>query len=329
MTTAAHELSGDGLVIGIDIGGTKSLGVLRSGNDEVARLELPTPVGSRALIETIVTLTRALESAGDRLDGGTSQPTIGVGLPGLVTRTGVLRAAPNLVDVVELDARTELEAELQRRVWLDNDATCATVAEWTAGAGRDCDELLVVTIGTGIGAGLVTNGRLVRGANGFAGELGHMFVDPSGPPCPCGRNGCWERYASGSGLAYLARRAVERGEGADLIDRSTSIEAIRGEDVADLAALGNTQAQAVVDEFGRWVAIGLANMINVLDPARIVLGGGAARMGDLLVVPVRHWLGRLLYAADHRPMPEVVIASFGESAGAIGAGLLPRVHETA
>lgn len=329
MATSTQERSDIEPAIGIDIGGTKSLGVLRLGDEELARREMPTPVGSRALIDTIVALALELEDVWTTSTsgvGGDSSPVIGVGLPGLVTRAGVLRAAPNLVDVVELDAKLQLERALQRSVWLDNDATCATVAEWIHGAGSGFDDLLVVTIGTGIGAGIVANGRLVRGVNGFAGELGHMFVDPDGPLCPCGRRGCWERYASGSGLALLARRAVERGAGADLLAHSGSVDALRGEDVAELGSQGNSQARAVLDEFGRWVAVGLANMINVTDPARIVLGGGAMRMGDLLVEPVREWLGRLLYAADHRPMPEVVVARFGESAGAVGAALLPRVH---
>lgn len=313
--------------IGIDVGGTKCLAVLRVDDVMIARAERATPFGSRALIETIVELVEDIEVRNQDVEVIRSEPwTVGVGLPGLVTREGVLRAAPNLVDVVELDARKILEERLQRRVWLDNDATCATVAEWIAGAGVGCDDMLVVTIGTGIGAGIVSNGSLVRGVNGFAGELGHMFVDPSGPECPCGRIGCWERYASGSGLALLARQAVERGVGEDLVQRAGSVDAIRGEHVADLAASGSHQAEAVLDEFARWVAIGLSNMTNVLDPRHIVLGGGAARMGDLLVAPVREWLKRLLYASDHRPIPDVSVALFGETAGAIGAGMLPLVH---
>jgi glucokinase len=279
------------------------------------------------LIDTIVDLSMDIEDSARRL--GLWQQTIsdvGVGLPGLVTRSGVLRAAPNLIDVVELDAKRILEDRLQRRVWVDNDATCAAVAEWREGAGANCDDFLLVTIGTGIGAGIIANGRLLRGINGFAGELGHMFVDPAGPPCPCGRSGCWERYASGSGLALLARTAVTSGNGDDFVHQAGSIEKIRGEDVGDLASRGSAQALGVLDEFGRWIAVGLSNMVNVLDPERIVLGGGAARMGDLLLQPVRSWLERLLYASDHRPTPDVVIARFGESAGAIGAGMLPLVH---
>lgn len=326
MTTSSRDRF-DSPVIGIDVGGTKSLAVFHLGGTDVLRAERPTPSGSASLLDTIVDLTMEIEDSARRL--GLSKQTIsdvGVGLPGLVTRSGVLRAAPNLIDVIELDAKKILENRLQRRVWVDNDATCAAVAEWREGAGANCDDFLLVTIGTGIGAGIIASGRLLRGSNGFAGELGHMFVDPAGPPCPCGRSGCWERYASGSGLALLARNAVESGNGDDFVQRAGSIEKIRGEDVADLASRGSKQALDVLDEFGRWIAVGLSNMVNVLDPGRIVLGGGAARMGDLLLQPVRSWLESLLYASDHRPTPDVVIAHFGESAGAIGAGMLPFVH---
>lgn len=314
--------------IGIDVGGTKCLGVVCRGEDILVRVERPTPIGTRALIDTIVALVHDLEQRSRTLvPPGTELPPVGIGLPGLVTRSGVLRAAPNLVDVVELEAKRVLEERMGRTVWLDNDATCALVAEWLVGAGVGCDELVMVTIGTGIGAGIVSNGSLVRGANGFAGELGHMYVDPQGPPCPCGRSGCWERYASGSGLAFLARRAIAVGDGGDFVRHAGSANEVRGEDVADLAAQGSGQARAVLDEFARWVAVGLANVVNILDPQCIVLGGGAARMGDLLAEPVRKCLKELLYAADHRPIPEVAIARFGESAGAIGAGLLPLAHE--
>lgn len=324
MTSLSGGVQPAGPVIGIDIGGTKSLGVLRLGDREVARCEMPTPSGVVALVETIVSLTADLERrAGDSSLHIDASSTVGIGLPGLVTRSGILRSAPNLVDVVEFDAKRVLEERMQRRVWLDNDATCAAVAEWLEGAGKGCTDLLLVTLGTGIGSGFVSNGRLVRGANGFAGEIGHMIVDPLGPACPCGRNGCWERYASGSGLAMLARRAIESGR---LGVASLSPDDVRGEDVVAQAAKGDTQARAVIDDFGYWVAVGLANMTNVLDPQRIIIGGGAARMGELLLGPVRRWLKEVLYASDHRPIPDVLLADFGESAGAVGAGMLPLVH---
>ena len=172
---------------------------------------------------------------------------------------------------------------------VDNDATCATLAEWQAGAAQGFDDVVLVTLGTGIGGGIVAGGAIQRGAHGFAGELGHMVVDPDGPPCPCGRRGCWERYASGAGLAMLARRAAADGRLAAAVAAAGSIEALRGEDVRAAALDGDDEASAVVDEFARWVALGLVNLTNLVDPAILVLGGGLAATPELYLPPVQRW----------------------------------------
>ncbi|MEZ5259191.1 MAG: ROK family protein [Ilumatobacteraceae bacterium] len=132
-------------------------------------------------------------------------------MPGLVTRSGVLRASPNLVGIREFAVGERLRSRLGQPVVIDNDATCALAAEWQFGAAKGETDVVMVTLGTGIGGALVAGDRLIRGVNGFTGEIGHMVVDPAGPPCPCGRAGCWERYASGSGLARLAREAAAGG----------------------------------------------------------------------------------------------------------------------
>src|SRR5207248_1383416 len=148
-----------------------------------------------------------------------------------------------------------------------NDATCATWGERQMGAARGRDDVAVVTLGTGIGGGFVLGGRLYRGANGFAGEVGHMIVDPKGPPCPCGRRGCWERFASGSGLARLAREAAESGRGHRLVELAGGdVEAVRGEHVTRAAAEGDAEAIQVFRDFGWWAALGIANLVNTLDP---------------------------------------------------------------
>ena len=191
--------------VGIDVGGTKALGVALDATgtvlDEQTR---PTPRGDDSLEPLIDTLAELARSLG-------ASATLGVGVPGLVNREGVLQAAPNLDGVAHFEVagllRERLEGEVGR-IDVDNDATCATVAEWQLGAGKDTVDMVLVTLGTGIGGGLVANGAVVRGRSGFAGEFGHMVVDPDGPRCPCGRRGCWERYASGSGLAMLAREAA-------------------------------------------------------------------------------------------------------------------------
>ena len=304
--------------VGIDVGGTKAQGVaVDDDGTVVAREQWPTPRGDGSLERLIDTLAELAHA----LDVGES---LGVGVPGLVSRRGVLRAAPNLDGVADFDVAGRLAARLGRRVVVDNDATCATLAEWQLGAGRGTQNMVLVTLGTGIGGGLVANGAVQHGLNGFAGEFGHMVVDPNGPRCPCGRRGCWERYASGSGLAMLAREAatgrrlhnVVRHAGGDA-------QAVRGEHVQAAAREGDPEALSVIDDFGRWVALGLANLTNALDPEMFVLGGGLAAGADLYLDPIVRWFGELLYQAELRPVPRVEFARWGPLAGAVGAALLP------
>ncbi len=248
-------------------------------------------------------------------------------MPGLVTRAGVLRAAPNLDGVADFEVGRLLSDRLGRAVEVDNDATCATIAEWQLGAARGVDNLILVTLGTGIGGGLVANGAVQRGMNGFAGEFGHMVVDPDGPRCPCGRRGCWERYASGSGLAMLAREAATGRRLRDVVRRAGGDpQSVRGEHVQDAAREGDPEALAVIDDFGRWVALGLSNLTNAFDPEMFVLGGGLASGSDLYLEPIVRWYGELLYQPHLRPMPRVEFAHFGPFAGAVGAALLPGIR---
>lgn len=313
-----NPVAGPSRRVGIDVGGTKAQGVALGDDGRIiAREQRPTPRGDGSLEQLIETVARLAEDLG-------VGDSLGVGVPGLVTRDGVLRAAPNLDGVADFDVAGELGKRLGRQVVVDNDATCATLAEWQLGAGRGVQSMVLVALGTGIGGGLVANGAVQHGVNGFAGEFGHMVVDPNGPRCPCGRRGCWERYASGSGLAMLAREAatgrrlhnVVRHAGGDA-------QAVRGEHVQAAAREGDSEAISVIDEFGRWVALGLANLTNALDPEMFVLGGGLAAGADLYLDPIVRWFGELLYQAELRPVPRVEFARWGPLAGAVGAALLP------
>jgi glucokinase len=301
---------------GIDVGGTKCLGVAVDVDGAVvAESRRPTPRGE-AVIDALAAVAEDLEAEVGAL------PALGVGVPGLVTLEGVLRASPNIPDVAELDVAGRLGARIAMPLLVGNDATWAALAEWRIGAGRGCDDVVMVTLGTGIGGGLVTGGRLVVGAHGFTGEFGHMVVDPNGPPCPCGRRGCWERYASGSGLAQLARTAAVGGRLRRVVEMAGGDAAlVRGEHVQAAAREGDDTAVAVVDEFARWVAIGLVNLTNALDPALFVLGGGLAEGADLYLDPIQRWFVALLYSPQLRPRPALAFAELGERAGAIGAAL--------
>ncbi len=299
---------------GIDVGGTKCLGVVWQNGKIVQEVRRDTPKGADDIIDTLVSIVREL----GKVD------SVGIGVPGLVTRQGVLRAAPNLVDIADFAVGPILQDILHCDIAVENDATCAAVAEWSAGAAQGVDDVVVVTLGTGIGGGLVTGGRLVRGTHGFAGEIGHMVVDPLGPKCVCGQRGCWERYASGNGLAYLGTLAAERGQAHMIQNLAGGSTNIRGEHIREAALLGDDQALAVVDEFARWVALGLSNLTNLLDPSMLVIGGGLAGSGDLFLEPIQRWFVDLLYSPELRAHPKLVLAKFGEQAGAIGAALLPE-----
>jgi glucokinase len=306
--------------VGIDVGGTKAQAVVLDAAGEVIETaQRPTPRGDNSLDALIDVLIELADVVGH-------EGSLGVGVPGLVTRDGVLRAAPNLDGVADFAIAEMVSARLGTPVRVDNDATCATIAEWRLGAGEGTSDMMLVTLGTGIGGGVVANGSVQHGANGFAGEFGHMVIDPSGPPCPCGRRGCWERFASGSGLAMLARDAATGHRLHDVVRHAGGDpQAVRGEHVQAAAREGDAEAVAVIDDFARWVALGLANLTNVLDPELFVLGGGLAAASDLYLEPIRRWYRELLYQPDLRPIPRIEFARWGPLAGAVGAALLPEL----
>jgi glucokinase len=255
--------------------------------------------------------------------------SVGVGAPGLVDNTGVLRYAPNLPRGTGLHIVDRLSTRLGgMRTVVDNDATCATVAEWAFGAATGVTDAVMVTLGTGIGGGIIAGGHVVRGASGFGGEIGHMVVDPTGPVCPCGKRGCWERFASGSGLGRLARDAAHAGR----LDEVVSLaggdpESVRGEHVTMAAKAGDTGALAVLGELGWWLGLGLSNLALVLDPAVMVYGGGLVETVTLVLDKVQAAFDDLLEGHAYRPEVKIVPALLGERAGAIGAALVARAGD--
>jgi glucokinase len=286
---------------GIDVGGTKVLGVVvDDAGTIVAEHRVPTPRGGDAVVAAMLEVLGVLRSSAE-------VRAVGAGVPGLVDRDGILRFAPNLPGVRSLPVGTLLAEASGLLVRVDNDNTCALWAEHLVGAARDVSHAVLVGLGTGIGGGLLVDGALARGANGFAGEIGHMVVARGGIECVCGRRGCWERYASGSALGRLARDA---GIGE------------RGEDVTAAALRGEPAALAVVDEFADWFSVGLVNLVHVLDVERCVIAGGVVEMGEVLIDAVRRAFAARLVAPDLRPPVDIVGAQLGERAGAIGAALL-------
>lgn len=309
-------MSGEHRFAGVDVGGTKCLGVVVDEHGAVlAEERRPTPHGPAELVRAIAAVVEALPDA----------EAVGVGAAGLVTPDGVLRAAPNLVDVQELPIGALVADRVEQPVIVDNDNTCGTYAEWQMGAAAGAHDMVFVGLGTGIGGGLVAGGALQRGGHGFAGELGHMVVQADGVRCVCGRRGCWERYASGSGLARLAQEAATARRLPRLVRAlGGDVEAVRGEQVTAAARQGDASALAVIDDYARWVALGIVNLVNVTDPEVVVVGGGLAEAADVVLNPIRRWAAELLFSPEQRPHPAIRAAQLGERSPAIGAALLAR-----
>jgi glucokinase len=303
--------------VGIDIGGTKIAALRVSSEGDIEATEvIPSPASDQD--EALPAIETA---AGAVLDD--SVVAIGVGMAGLVdVRTGVLLATPNLV-WRKLPIAERLHAAFGLRVTVDNDATAAAWGESRLGASRGYDDSLFVGVGTGIGGGIVTGGRLLRGSHGLAGEVGHVIVEPGGPECGCGNRGCWEQVASGPAIARAGGRAVLEEPRSD-IARLAGGDPRRatGELVTDAARAGDRVAVAILAEVGRRLGEGVAGLVNVLDPEIVVIGGGAGEAGDLLLAPLRDAFGATVEGADVRPEVPIVPAALGNDAGAIGAALL-------
>jgi glucokinase len=308
------------LTIGVDVGGTKLLAVAADGVGEiVAERRRETGLGPDAVLADVVALAGELRAAAP----GTG--AVGVGVAGLIDLQGVVCAAPNLPGWEGVAVRARLEDACGLPVVVDNDANLAALGELLHGAARGRSEVLLVTLGTGIGGGIVTGGRVYRGGFGLAAEIGHITVDPAGPACACGADGHWEAVASGTALGRMGRERAARGEAPGVLARAGGVlEAITGFHVGDSAQAGEADGLAILAAYARAVATGLGGLVNVLDPELVVISGGLVELGDVLLDPVRAELTRFVVAPTRRTLPPVVPAELGERAGAVGAAVLAR-----
>jgi glucokinase len=207
-------------------------------------------------------------------------------------------------------------------VYYENDANCAALAEHEWGAGRGVDDFVMVTLGTGIGGGIIADGMLLKGRSGFSGEIGHMVVEAHGIPCTCGGMGCWERYASGSGLRRLIREAAKEGQLPMLLGAHGSAESLRPEDVTSAAAEGLEEAIDLLRQISWWLALGLSNLVAILDCGHFVIGGGLSTASDLVLPFTREYLANLVEGYHSRPQITVATSLFGPRSGAMGAALV-------
>lgn len=308
---------GEAEAIGIDVGGTKinGLRVARDGS-VLQRSRAATPIhDAEATLATMIEVTEAVR--------GPDVVVVGVGAAGLVdTRAGTLRFAPNL-PFRELPIAERMRDALFLPCSVDNDASVGAYGEFRLGAGRGHRHLLFLTVGTGIGGGIVADGRLFRGAHGFAAEVGHLIVEPGGPLCGCGNQGCWEQVAAGRAIDRLGREAARADDGATLRALAGGDAGrVTGEIVTRAAMDGDPASVGILAEVGRRLGEGIAGLVNILDPEIVVVGGGAIAAGDLLLEPARAAFLEAVEAADHRPQVPIVPAELGTDAGAVGAAIL-------
>lgn len=249
---------------------------------------------------------------------------LGIGIAGAISRSGSVQFSPNIAELQDFPLQGLLAARVEIPVLVDNDATAATWAEHRLGAGRGIGDLLYVALGTGIGTGLVLDGRVYRGAHGFAGEAGHMVVDRHGDRHISGVRGPWEMYASGNGLGALGRSWADAGRLPAVLADAGTIDAIRGEHIGAAIKAGDAAALALLDEFSGYVALGLTNLMYVLDPATIVLGGGLVELGQPLRERVQQAVDATTLGGDFRPHVPVVLAQLGSQSAALGAAMLAQ-----
>ncbi len=312
------------LTIGVDIGGTKVLaGVVDESGQILEQDRRDTPkTDPEAIAEEIAAAVAALR-ANHEIEA------VGIGAAGWIDadRANVM-FAPNLVWRNE-PLKLRVSKLIDLPIVVENDANCHAWAETRFGAARGERTVLAVTLGTGIGCGIVIEGALFRGGFGVAGEPGHMRVVPDGRLCGCGNRGCWEQYASGNALAREARDAA-RVAPLSLPHLMASvggdIDAITGPLVTDAARAGDEGALKCFDTVGRWVGQGLADLATILDPACFVIGGGAADAGPLILDPARSAFAAALSGGAYRPHAPILVAELGNAAGLVGAADLARFH---
>jgi len=308
------------LTVGVDVGGTKILaGVLAEQGQVHEELRVTSPAADvAAIVAEIVGLVAELATR-HRIEA------VGVGAAGYVNRErSTVMFAPNIA-WRDVDLRAAIESATGIPTVIENDANAAAWGEFVHGAAAEVDSSLMVTVGTGIGGGIVLDGALQRGAFGVAAEIGHLRVQPRGLLCGCGNLGCFEVYASGTALVRYAREAAEAGVAPGLLERAGGeIAAINGPLVTEAARAGDSAAIGVFAEVGQWLGEGIASLVDVLDPAVVVIGGGVSEAGALLFDPARAAFRSQLSGRGHRPEAELRLATLGNRAGLIGAADLAR-----
>jgi glucokinase len=303
--------------IGVDVGGTKIAAAVVTPEGEVLNeVRYPSSGPKERLLSS---MARSVNEVRDGFEVG----GVCLAVPGTVsTVENKIIDAPNLHTIEGIPLKDELEERTGLTTTVENDANAAAWGEFRFGAGSEVSHLIFITLGTGVGGGVISHGVLLRGAQGAGGEMGHITIQATGPRCGCGNHGCLEALASGTAIARRAREVASE-EPDSALGQLAVERAVLGEDVARLARQGDEAAISVLRETGVWLGIGLAGFVNVFNPEIIAIGGGAARAGDLILDAARHEV-RLRAMSPSRDLVEIKEATLGADSGVLGAAALAR-----
>ncbi|ASY18679.1 glucokinase [Candidatus Planktophila versatilis] len=313
-----------GYTVGIDIGGTKVLGgVVDETGAIISRARRDTPA------EGGVALTQAIADVALELMKDSEIESVGVSVAGFISadRKTIL-ATPNIKDWNGVNLDYELTSRIGLPVVIENDANSAAWGEFKFGAGRGKENILMLTVGTGVGGGIVVNSNLHRGSFGIAAEIGHLRIVPNGLLCGCGAYGCFEQYGSGTALLRHAREAIQAhpDRANNILNRGDgSIEGVKGSAITEAARDGDELALSIFEITGDYIGAGIASLAVILDPETVVIGGGVIDAGDILLNPIRTGMEKYMPFAGKHPHPQIVAAQLGNEAGLVGVADLARI----
>ena len=316
-----NHLSDNDLVCAVDLGGTnlRAANVDRTGRiHEVVRATTPETDKAEEIVKAIAAAVRQCEADGAKR--GAEVLAFSVVVPGSVqAETGLVMNAPNVPSLPGFRLAEALRSELGRAVLIENDANAAALGEQWQGAARGCQTIICLTLGTGVGGGVILDGQLWRGIDGTAGEIGHMTVEPLGVPCKCGNNGCLEVYASATAIVRMARAAMALRSESSL--HNTPAIDLSAERIHDAAVAGDRLAREVFQTAGRYLGIAMASVVNILNPEMIVVGGGVSAAWDLFAGDVRNEVMKRAFPVPAKRC-QIVRAECGDAAGLLGAAWL-------
>ncbi|MBO5577032.1 MAG: ROK family glucokinase [Ruminococcus sp.] len=314
--------------IGIDLGGTNiKAGIVNENYEIVAKATtktmLPRPAEEICADMAKVSL-EAMQQAGLTLDDIES---IGIGTPGTAnSETGIIEYSNNLgflnLPVVEI-----MQKHINKPIYVENDANAAAYGEFVAGAAKGANDAVCITLGTGVGGGIIINGKIYSGFNFAGAEIGHTVIDPNGPECTCGRKGCFEVFSSATGLVRMTKEAMLEDKSSVMWQMNEEDGKVSARTAFNAMRAGDRAGKAVVDKYIKYLACGITNTINIFQPDILCIGGGVCNEGDPLLLPLKELVAKEVYTKNSAKNTEIVIAKLGNDAGIIGAAFLGQDHK--